>query len=204
MVAALILAAGESRRMGSPKPLLPLGESTFLEHVLGQFLASRARPVLVILGHEAERIQGEVSLADARVVVNPHYRQGMLSSIRAGLRALEGEPVSGALICPVDLPDVSTAVVDLVIGRFEKTRAPIVVPVCEGRRGHPVLFAQPLFEEIQRAPDSVGARQVLWDHASEVLEIPTEDRGIITDVDTPEQYERLRRKHGTHPRGSNA
>lgn len=180
--------------MGSPKPLLPLGETSFLERLLGQFLASRARPVVVVLGHEAERIRSEVSLDNARVVVNQDYRQGMLSSIRAGLRALESEPVSGALICPVDLPDVSTAVVDLVISQFEKTRAPIVVPACEGRRGHPVLFAQALFEELLTAPDSVGARQVVWDHANEVLEIPTEDRGIIIDIDTPEQYEDLRRK----------
>ncbi len=185
--------------MGSPKPLLPLGDTSFLEHLLGQFLASRARPVLVILGHEAERVRSEVRLDDALVVVNPEYRKGMLSSIRAGLRALEGEPVSGALICPVDLPDVSTAVVDLVISQFERTRAAIVVPAYEGRRGHPVLFAQPLFEELLKAPDSVGARQVVWDHANEVLEIPTEDRGIIMDIDTPEQYEDLRRrKRGTH------
>ena len=187
--------------MGSPKPLLPLGETSFLERLLAEFLASRARPVVVILGHEAERIRSEVALDDARVVVNPDYRQGMLSSIRAGLRALEGEPVLGALICPVDHPNVGSALVDLLISRFEETEAPIVVPIHEGHRGHPVLFAQPLFEELLTAPDSVGARQVVWDHANEVLEIPTEDRGIIMDIDTPEQYEDLRKKRrerGTH------
>jgi molybdenum cofactor cytidylyltransferase len=193
-VAALILAAGESRRMGSPKPLLPLGATTFLDHLLHQFLTSRARPVIVVLGHQAERILRQVPIQKAQnatAVVNPDYRQGMLSSIRAGLRELGDEPVSGALVCPVDHPRISAALVDLLITRFEETHASIVVPVYEGRRGHPVLFARTLFDEIQRAPDSVGARQVVWDHAGEVLEIPTEDRGIITDIDTPEQYERL-------------
>ena len=191
--------------MGSPKPLLPLGETSFLERLLGHFLASQARPVVVILGHEAERIRSDVSFENARVVVNPDYRLGMLSSIRAGLRALEDEAVSGALICPVDHPDVGSALVDLLISRFEETQAPIVVPVVSvegGRRGHPVLFAQPLFEELLKAPDSVGARQVVWDHASEVLEIPTEDHGIIMDIDTPQQYEELRRKRGRHSRRS--
>lgn len=184
--------------MGSPKPLLPFEETTFVEHMLAQFLASRARPVLVILGHEADRIRKEASLDEARVVVNADYREGMLSSIRAGIRALEGESVEGALVCPVDLPGVSTAVIDLVIEEFKKTNAPIVVPVFDGRRGHPVLFAQALFPEILEAPGSVGARQVVWHHAEEVLEVPTEERGIISDIDTPEDYQDLRRKRGPH------
>ena len=183
--------------MGSPKPLLRLGDTTFLERVLGQFLASRARPVVVVLGHEAEWIQSQVRLDDARVVVNPDYRQGMLSSIRAGLQALEGEPVSGALICPVDHPNVGTPLIDLLITRFEETQSPMVVPTHGDRRGHPVLFAAPLFGELLTAPDAVGARQVVWDHADEVLEVPTEDRGIIMDIDTPEQYEDLSRRRNT-------
>ena len=187
--------------MGSPKPLLPLGDTTFLGHVLGQFLASRARPVIVVLGHEADRIQREVPLDAAQVVVNPDYRQGMLSSIRAGLRTLQGEQVAGALICPADLPGITTAVVDLVITRFEETGAPIVVPACEGRRGHPVLFAHRLFEEIHEASGSVGARQIVWSHADEVLEVPTQERGIILDIDTPQDYEDLNKKRkarGSH------
>ena len=191
MVGALILAAGESRRMGSPKPLLPFGESTFLGHLLEQFLASRATPVVVVLGHKADEVLAQVPLGKATSVVNPDYRQGMLSSIRAGLRELEGETVSGALLCPVDHPRVSAALVDLLINQFEETDAPIVIPVHHGRRGHPVLFSRTLFQEIQDAPDTVGARQIVWDHADEVLEIPTEDQGIIEDIDTPKQYEDL-------------
>jgi CTP:molybdopterin cytidylyltransferase MocA len=183
--------------MGSPKPLLPFGSTSFLGRLLEQFLASRARPIVVILGHEAERVLREVPLREARAVVNPDYREGMLSSIRAGLRELADEPVSGALICPVDHPEVSTSVVDLIIRRYEESQAPIVLPVYAGRRGHPVLFARRLFGELEQAPDSVGARQVVWEHAKEVLEIPTADRGIIRDIDTPEQYENLGGRPGS-------
>ncbi|MFQ5792772.1 MAG: NTP transferase domain-containing protein, partial [Acidobacteriota bacterium] len=104
MVGAIILAAGESRRMGSPKPLLPLGRTTFLAHVLGVLEASRARPIVVVLGHEAKRVRQQVPCEGATVVFNPEYRKGMLSSIRAGLKELAGETVTGALLCPVDHP----------------------------------------------------------------------------------------------------
>jgi molybdenum cofactor cytidylyltransferase len=191
MVAALILAAGESRRMGSPKPLLPFGGSTFLGHLIEQFRASRADPVVVVLGHEAERIRCEVAMGDARSVINMEYREGMLSSIRAGLEALAGEGVEGVLVCPVDHPKVDSALIDRLIERFEETGRPVVLPVHKGRRGHPVLFARSVFDELMAAPDLVGARQVVWDHADEVLEVETEQSGADVDVDTPEEYRKL-------------
>ncbi len=193
-IAAIILAAGESRRMGSPKPLLPYGESTFLERVMREFAASRAQPVVVVLGHEAERIRREIRFGEALPVVNPDYRKGMLSSIRAGLKALENESVAGTLICPVDHPRVDRAVIDTLIQRFEEAGPPVALPLCRGRRGHPVLFSQSVFEELLTAPDSVGARQVVWDHSNDILEVEVEDSGIHCDVDTPEDYRALNSK----------
>jgi molybdenum cofactor cytidylyltransferase len=86
---------------------------------------------------------------------------------------------------------VAAPLIDLLIRRFEESRCSIVVPVYQGRRGHPVVFARSLFDELIGAPDSIGARRVVWDHADEVLEVPTEDRGIVSDIDTPEQYQNL-------------
>lgn len=200
MIAALILAAGESRRMGSSKALLryPLpegAETTFLEHLLDVFRRSKADPVIVVLGHDAARIRDAVDWGTARSVRNDCYREGMLSSIRAGLDAIDAlnEPaIEGALVHPVDSPSVSPEVVDLVIARFEETRRPIVLPIHAGRRGHPVLFARRVFEEIRRAPDGVGARQVVWDHGGDLLEVEVPDPGIHRDVDTPEDYRRFR------------
>jgi molybdenum cofactor cytidylyltransferase len=200
MIAALILAAGESRRMGSPKALLPYrredgSETTFLEHLLDVFGRSKASPVIVVLGHEASRIQDAVAWNGALVVVNDRYREGMLSSIRAGIGALDpgrDAAVEGALVQPVDIPSVGPEVVDLVIERFEATKRPIVLPTHGGRRGHPVLFARRVFDEIHRAPGGVGARQVVWDHEGDLLEVEVRDPGIHRDVDTPEDYRRFR------------
>ena len=191
MVGAIILAAGESRRMGSSKPLLPFAESNFLGRLLEEFHASKARPIVVVLGHQADRIRREIAFGEARPVLNEDYRQGMLSSIRTGIRELSRDPIEGTLICPVDYPRVNRALVDFLIRRFEESKHSIVLPVCEGRRGHPVLFSCKLFEELSNAPASVGARQVVWDHADDLLEVTTDDPGALLDVDTPEDYQKL-------------
>lgn len=192
MLAAIILAAGESRRMGSSKPLLSFRRSSFLGHLLDELHASRARPILVDLGHEAERIRREVMFQEARPVLNPEYRNGMLSSIRAGLLAIaDEERVEGAIVCPVDHPEIDADLVDTLIRRYEETGRPIVLPVRRGRRGHPVLFARSTFGEIMKALDSVGARQVVWNLADQVSEVATDHPGVTFDVDTPEEYEKL-------------
>ena len=199
MIAAIILAAGESRRMGFPKALLryafPKGsdgpETTFLEHLLDVMNRSRAEPVVVVLGHEGERIRSSLSPTSwgrARPVLNERYREGMLTSILAGLEAVEKSSAEGCLVLPVDHPDVSPEIVDLLIARYEQMPRPILLPVFQGRRGHPVLFSRAVFDEIRRAPESVGARQVVWDHQGDLLEVEVPDPGIGRDVDTPADY----------------
>ena len=197
MIAAIILAAGESRRMGSPKARLPYPEndgteSTFLDHLLGVFGSSQAEPVIVVLGHDACKLASSFRFGGARVVVNRDYRDGMLSSIHAGLRALDDDKVDGALVCPVDHPDVDPVVVDTLIHRFEEHRSPIVVPVHNGRRGHPVLFSSDVFSTLMDAPKAVGARQVVWDHQEDLLEVEVSDAGVTVDIDTPSDYRAFR------------
>lgn len=200
MIAAIILAAGESKRMGFPKALLPYplpdgSETTFLAHLLDVMSRSRAEPVVVVLGHEAERIERSVppeSWGKARPVVNARYRDGMLTSILTGIEA--AGDVEGALVLPVDHPDVRPEIVDLLIARFETTRPPVVLPVHAGRRGHPVLFSRSVFEELRRAPEGVGARQVVWDHQRDLLEVEVPDPGIGRDVDTPADYRSFRER----------
>jgi len=202
MIAAIILAAGESRRMGFPKALLPYprgdGSETFLGHLLDVMNRSRAEPIVVVLGHEGERIRSSLSPTSwgrARPVLNERYREGMLTSIVSGLEAVENSPAEGCLVLPVDHPDVTPEIVDLLIGRYEQTPCPILLPVFQGRRGHPVLFSRAVFDEIRRAPESVGARQVVWDHQGDLLEVEVQDPGIGRDVDTPGDYRSWRDPH---------
>ena len=145
MIGGIILAAGLSQRMGFPKALLPYplpdgSETTFLARLLDVMHRSRAEPIVVVLGHEADRIRNSLAAPPSgavRVVLNERYREGMLTSILAGIDAIEESSAEGALLLPVDHPDITPEVVDLLIDRFEESPHPIVLPVFHGRRGHP-------------------------------------------------------------------
>ncbi len=190
-VAGIILAAGESRRMGRDKALLPLGQLSFLEHLAGA-LQGEVSPLLVVLGHHAQEIESQIPPADALVVLrNPNYSLGQLSSLQVALRHIENQPAAGALVCLVDHPAISKEVVRFLLERFAKTQAPILIPTCRGRRGHPVLFARRLFRELLDAPLEEGARSVVRKHAAEVELAETGEEGILLDIDKPEDYQAL-------------
>ena len=191
MIAGIILAAGESSRMGRDKALLPLGRETFLEHLI-EVLRGEVRPLVVVLGHHAEQIEDRIApLTDIRIVRNPDYKLGQLSSLQAALRALANEPVAGALVCLVDHPAITKEVVRALLERFEKHPANILIPTCQERRGHPVLFPSHLFQELLDAPLDEGARVVVRRHAAEVELVETGEAGILLDVDRPADYDAL-------------
>ncbi len=187
-VAAIVLAAGQSSRMGFPKALLPIDQQTFLERIVAVLEASQVSDVYVVLGAESERIRAQVHLGAAHVVLNPDWPQGQLSSLRAGLRAAGAQPYDAIIMALVDHPLIEPAIVDAIIGAHEATGRPIVVPMHDGRRGHPVLFGARLVPELLAAPADQGARAVVRAHADEVLEVPTPAPGILADIDTPALY----------------
>jgi molybdenum cofactor cytidylyltransferase len=199
-VAGIILAAGESIRMGRDKALLPLGDETFLQHLIA-VLRDKVSPLIVVLGHHAAEIEqrmlpgaatpGLAAPAGPVFLRNPEYSRGQLSSLQVALRYLMERPAEGALISLVDHPAITKEVVQLLLDRFENTRAQILIPTCRGRRGHPVLFPRRLFQELLDAPLEEGARFVVRRHAAEVELVETEEEGILLDVDRPADYERL-------------
>ena len=124
-----------------------------------------------------------------RIVDNPDYEQGQLTSLLAGLRAIDAARATAALVTLIDVPLVSAATVRTLIAAQRERGAPIVRPVSNGRHGHPVIFGRALFEELQRADPAQGAKPVVRAHAAEMVEVPIDDEGAFTDIDTREDYE---------------
>lgn len=190
MTCGLILAAGESRRMGSPKPLLQYRGETFLDRLIGVF-AQHCSPVIVVLGAAAGQVRAAVA-RDAAFVVNPGYLRGQLSSMQCGLQAVPADR-EGVLFTLVDHPAVAVETVDaLVTAASGDAQAPLLrVPRFQGRRGHPIWFSRQLIPEFLALPDTAGARDVVRAHAAETGILDVDDPGILADIDDPEAYRRL-------------
>ena len=189
MVIAVVLSAGESSRMGRPKALLPIGEQNFIERIVAALKQTRAGRIVVVLGHNADEMRRIIEHLGIDIVINPHYKNGQLSSLQSAIRSIDkDDDCDGLLVHLVDHPYIEARLVDLMIQRFYETRKLIVVPRHHGKRGHPVIFSRDLFDELLAAPVDEGAKAVVKAHATETLEIDTEDEGITVDIDTPELY----------------
>ena len=195
-VVPIILAAGASRRMGFPKALLALGEKSFVRHIIALYASVDCGKAVVVLGAHRKQVEEDIAGLDVSIVVNENYNAGQITSVIAGIDKGVTPGADGILLHPVDHPLVSVDVVRKLLAAFDGTRGSIVLPKFEGRRGHPVIFSSALFEELREAPLSVGARSVVWSHASEVVEVKTNDEGIVQNVDTPELYDRFCGRRG--------
>ena len=193
MITAIVLAAGESKRIGIPKPLLAIGEKTFVRHIVDNLFQSSVENIIVVLGSNARQIESELQGVDVTFVFNEHYREGQLSSIITGIDTAKSFRSDGFLIHPVDHPDVSPSLIGTLIDTFIKGKSLIVLPAYQGRRGHPVLFSAKLIYELREASQSLGARSVVWNHASEVVTVATQEEGCVLDIDTPDDYGHLQR-----------
>jgi molybdenum cofactor cytidylyltransferase len=198
VLAAVILSAGESSRMGSPKALVPFRGRTFLEHLLdtvrqaSSSIKSSATSsagigwTRVVLGAHVREISDALRLDDETVIVNPRWKDGQLSSIQAAIEGLSRLPTDGLLLFLVDHPLVSAGLVKKLVEVFYETSDSIVLPTYRGKRGHPVIFARRLYAELLAAPENQGARAVVWAHATEVLEVPTDEEGVVLNLNDPE------------------
>jgi molybdenum cofactor cytidylyltransferase len=193
-IAAIVLAAGRSTRMGASNKLLAdIGGRPMARVVVETVLASRTRPVLVVTGHQAEAVRAALAGLDVTFVGNPDYAAGLSTSLKAGLHALPLDS-AGGLVVLGDMPRITAAHLDEMIAVFERGGGTnIVVPVHNGERGNPVLWPAAFFVEMLALEGDAGARSLLATHAGRVREVDLGVDAIFADIDTPEALAALRK-----------
>jgi molybdenum cofactor cytidylyltransferase len=195
MLPGIVLAAGDSRRMGSPKALLPTPEGRFfLERILETLAAADVSPVVAVLGRDHDAIV--FALEESRgpmplVARNPDPSKGQLSSLWIGMDRVVTPATEGLLVTLVDVPAVAASTVRQVVSAWRETRKPIVRPAIGSRHGHPVVFDKALFDELRQADLATGAKSVVRAHERDILNVPVDDEGCLADVDTPDDFRRL-------------
>jgi molybdenum cofactor cytidylyltransferase len=191
--AAVVLAAGRSSRMGGPNKLLAeIGGRPLVRIVVEQALASRARPVVVVTGHQRERVEGALAGLPVKCVHNPHYADGLGTSLKAAIAGLPAE-VDGAIVCLGDMPQVDAALIDRLIGAIDPDKGALVaVPTIDGKRGNPVVWSRRFFPDLTAVEGDVGARHLIGRYAEAVVEVPVSGKAALTDIDTPEALEAVK------------
>lgn len=194
-VTAVVLAAGQSSRMGATNKLLvDLGGRPMIQYIVDSLLESEVREIIVVTGFEENRIRSALKDRDIRFVSNPDYDQGMSTSLAAGLLAASGE-TDAVMICLADMPLVTRRGINLLIANHDPVAChEICLPTYQGKRGHPVLWSRRFIREMLQIEGDIGARQLLTRHEEVVHEVPMEDPGVVYDVDTPEAIEALQNR----------
>jgi len=189
MISAILLAAGESRRMGRPKQLLDWQGKPLLLHVLENLIRSDVDEIILVLGYEVEKIRKSLPELPVKIVVNPDYQSGMASSLRQGLLAMD--PGSEAfLVLLADQPGIGPEMMNRVIREYQQAdpKRGIGRPVYRGLPGHPVLIGVQYRQEALQLRGDVGARRILMNHPTDILEIEVDRDVVLMDMDTPEEY----------------
>lgn len=197
MIGTIVLAAGASTRMGSPKALLPDPDGCpFIVRILRTVRAAGLDDVVVVTGARhaeiAAAVEQDPTLTDVRLARNPDPSRGQLSSIWTGMDAVIRPQTEAIAIMLVDVPMTAEATVRSVVDTWRRTHAPIVRPAVGSLHGHPVIFSRPLFQELREAPLDRGGKVVVRAHEAELVNVAVEDRGCVSDVDTPADYQALR------------
>ena len=191
MIASLILAAGESSRMGSDKALLTYRGRAFLESILLNLRDAGIKEIAVVLGHHADEIQEAVNLQGVRVILNGNYQAGQTSSLQAGLAALEALSPEAVILCLVDHPAVSADVIAKLCDHFRVGKFQVIVPTFHGQNGHPVVIGRGLFPDLLALGPKQGANCVIRKYRAATRFVEVDDPGVVLDVDDPQTYLRL-------------
>jgi len=193
-VAAVVLAAGSSSRMGALNKLLaPINGTILVRHVVEQVRQSQADPVIVVTGYQAGQVQDALEGCAVSFAQNDDFADGLSTSLRRGLEALPNS-VSGALICLGDMPSLRTGHIDALIAAFQNHQGEkICIPVFNGQQGNPVLWPQSFFLGMQALRGDAGAKKLIAENRDHVMEVAMTDDGVTQDIDTPEQLEKFQK-----------
>ncbi|MGC1776669.1 MAG: molybdopterin-binding/glycosyltransferase family 2 protein [Xanthobacteraceae bacterium] len=194
-VAAIVLGAGRSSRMGGPNKLLAeIGGRPLIRIVVDEALASKARPVIVVTGHQRERVEAALAGLPVRLMHNPDFAEGLGTSLKAGIAALPAD-VDGAIVCLGDMPQVDAALIDRLIGALDPDKGALVaVPTIDGKRGNPVVWSRRFFPDLMTVEGDVGARYLIGRYPEAVAEVPVTGAAALSDVDTPEALAAVKRE----------
>jgi molybdenum cofactor cytidylyltransferase len=188
MISAILLAAGQSKRMGELKQLMPFGQSTIVEQAIDNLLDSAVDEVIVVVGYKAENVIKAIAAKPIKLAINPDYEQGMSTSIIAGLNLVHGR-VQGVMLVLGDQPLVNSQTINSLIEEFYNHDKGIAVPTYQGSRGHPIIFAIKYKEKLLKLKGDVGGRQIIKDHPGDVLEVAVNSESIVADFDTTDDYQ---------------
>ena len=187
MLSAILLAAGESKRMGKPKQLLPFGQSTLLEQAIDNLLNSAVDEIIVVLGYKVEEVKKTIAVKPVKMVVNPNYRQGISTSIMAGLSLVKSQ-AQAVMLDLGDQPSVDSQTINRLIEEFYNHDRGIAIPTYRGMRGHPIIFAIKYKPKLLGLRGDIGGREIIKHHPDDVLEVAIDSASVISDIDTREDY----------------
>ena len=186
-ICSIILAAGESKRMGFPKMLLEFNGKTMIENVILNVAESESDDTLVVLGANKEELIAVIRNYDIKYCYNKNYRKGMLSSVQCGFKNLPSG-FEAALVFQGDQPLIAPSVINSIINGFRSSGKGIIIPVYKGKRGHPLLLDRKYRDAIEKIDPDEGLRSISYSNSKDVLEIDTDDPGILRDFDTYDEY----------------
>ena len=194
MISAIVLAAGQSKRMGRAKQLLPFGDETILETVINSLAGSKVDEIILVLGHQAEEIRESLSYTPAKTVINPSYQEGMSSSIICGMNAVD-ENADAVMIVLGDQPLIGRDVIDRLVKEYGDSDRGIVLPLYKKRRGNPVIFDIKYREKLSALRGDIGGRAIVDSDSEDVLEVNIESEAVICDIDEEDEYLRQLEKN---------
>lgn len=190
MLAAVILSAGESERMGQSKALLKIGERNFVEAISHNLWSAGVREISLILGADAQKIWKELKPLREKILINDQWKNGQISSLQIALRKV-WYTMEALMVCLVDTPLVKAETYEKLVWAWKMRQGTIVIPQYEGKHGHPVIFDHRFFSELMLAPLDQGAHWVTHRHPESIVNIEVEDEGVVQDIDTMEDYKKV-------------